>query len=235
MITNTGGVFNVYTDLDCLVDMRRSILQKLIGENKDFEKTFPNFKKRVIDNFAKPGLNFTNDDYERAYSERGLIDLIGIKPTPLMFKLLVMILNIDKLVGKPINVNKVNLTINLNHYDGFDDELKQELLNTLKNNMRFNHEVTFVNIREVNQLPSYFNQFTHVFKYDLLLNKAYKPFFDRLAEEPIPNTKFIVPALYFKENKYIEASPEELIMASSTLLLPNIVLIPWDINLYNYI
>lgn len=230
--TSNNGIFNVYTDLDCLVDVRRSILQRLIGD-RDFDKTFPNYRSRKIDRFTKPGLDFTDEDYLKAYEDRNLYDLSGVKETPLMTKLLVMILNIDKLVGKPISINKVILTVNLNHYDGFDESLQQEFRDTLNRAMRFNHEVRFVNIKESSQVPSMFKQYTHVFKYDLLLSKNYKLFFDEIADNPLPNTKFIVPSLFLKENTQLEGTPEDLIFATSIMLAHNLILIPWDVNLYN--
>lgn len=230
--TTSNGVFSVYTDLDCLVDVRRNILQRLIGD-RDFVKTFPNYDSRKMDRFAKPGLDFTDADYIKAYENRNLLDLQGVIETPLMSKLLVMILNIDKLIGKPININKVNLVINLYRYDGFDEELQAEFKQALDRGMRFNHEITFVNVKPSDQTPYFFNKFTHVFKYDLLLSKEYRRFFEELPDFSIKSAKFVVPALFLKENHELQGTPEDLIMSAFFMVSPHITLIPWDVKLYN--
>lgn len=228
---SSSGVFNVYVDLDCFVDVRRSILQSLIGE-MDFDKTFPNYRNRRIDSFATPSLPFTDEDYKQRYDNRNLSDLAGVIETPLMSKLLIIILNVDKLIGKPININKVNITINLNRYDGFNDELCNEFKAALTRGMRFNHSVDFVSIPASQQNSAFFKPFSHVFKYDLLLSKDYIHFLESLEKNPIPETKFIVPPLLLKENNVLQNSPEEMILATSVMTSSFLKLIPWDVKLY---
>lgn len=229
--TSGSGVFNVYVDLDCFVDIRRSILQTLIGD-MDFDKTFPNYRKRRIDTFATPSLPFTEEQYKQRYDNRNLSDLAGVIETPLMSKLLIIILNVDKLIGKPININKVNLTVNLNRYDGFNDELRNEFSAALTRGMRFNHSINFVNVPVSQQNSTFFKAFSHVFKYDLLLSKDYFHFLESLEKNPIPETKFIVPSLLLKENNVLHNSPEEMIMATSIMTSSYLKLIPWDVQLY---
>lgn len=228
----SSGVFNVYVDLDCFVDVRRSILQSLIGD-MNFDKTFPNYRKRRIDSFATPSLPFTDEEYKQRYEGRNINDLAGVIETPLMSKLLVLILNVDKLIGKPINVNKVNITVNLNHYnDGFNDELCNEFKAALTRGMRFNHTVDFINVPESRQTSLFFKSFSHVFKYDLLLSKEYHHFLEGLEKHPIPETKFIVPSLLLKENAVLQNTPEEMILATSVMTSSFLKLIPWDVQLY---
>ena len=232
MLSNSNkGVFSVYVDLDCFVDVRRSILQRLIGD-MDFAKTFPNYYKRKMDSFATPSLPFTDEQFKEAYENRNLSDLSGVIETPLMSKLLIILLNVDKLVGKPISINKVNITVNLNHYDGFDDELCREFTAALTRGMRFNHQVDFVNVPAFKQTSTFFKSFSHVFKYDLLLSKDYLKLFESLEKTPIPDTKFIVPPLMLKENAVLQNSPEEMILASSVVVSSFLKLIPWDIKLF---
>ena len=108
------NTLNVYTELDSLFDSRRATLESLLPSNETREGVYAKqYKERKLDLFERKELGITQSIYEQAYDKRDLSLFTNIKPTQVLSKLLLLVLDSEQLVGKPIALNVVNITINL--------------------------------------------------------------------------------------------------------------------------
>ena len=227
-------VISVYTELGCLYDERRAIIERLLPAGEKWETTFEKlYLDRRIDWFEKPEIGVTMEKYKAAMAARDITLFTSILPTSLLTRILTLILDVDQMIGKPINIGTVGFTINCHPYV-LDADMKQELETSLLAVLPYNAEIVLVD-KPNNQLTaSYFRPFTHVFKYDIL-GEASEAFCKTLAESPIKDVKFFVPDLYAKdpETKTF-AVPEEVIQKMGIMLSSALTLIPIRHQVYDY-
>lgn len=229
------NTLNVYTELDSLFDSRRATLESLLPSNETWEGVYAKqYKERKMDLFERKELGITQSIYEQAYDKRDLSLFTNIKPTQVLSKLLLLVLDSEQLVGKPIALNVVNITINLYPYD-LDEDLVNELEKNIKQALVFKNELTFVSKPPTELDAKYFKNFDNVFKYDILIGKDSKTFMESLAKTPIKDMKFFVPDLYVKQpDNGIVCSPEELVESFSLVLAPALTLLCVRHSVYDY-
>lgn len=226
---------SVYTELSSLFDDKRAVLETMLPAGETWDGVFKtSYENRRIDIFEKPELGIYNDKYKELYSKRDILLFRNIRPTPLINRILTLVLDAEKLIGKPIAASKINITINLYPYV-LDDELKGNLYNDIKSILPYNNSIDFVNRSPAQLTSSYLRNFSNVFKYDLLIGEDSKAFMESLPKTPMMNTRCFVPDLYVKEPESgIVSEPEEIIQRFSILTATVITLLPVNHAIYDY-
>lgn len=228
----------VYLTLDSLFDYRQGLICKLITdaseplENrlvtaanlwvKHLEKRYDG---RRMDDYTFPALNLTNEKFQEAYENRSLDDFKFYTPSNISKILLQSVMQVETNYDQLTSIRSFNLTINMFPYV-LDEELQQILKDSINQRFRGRHEITLIYKDDRKATPSFYRSFDYVFKYDLLLSKDYKSFFDNLKKEPIPDVVFFVPAILFKNEEYITGKPEQVIEAFATTTVNQIALVP---------
>ncbi len=225
---------NVYTELGCLYDERRAIIERLLPQGESWENTFEAlYQERRIDWFEKPEIGVTMERYRKAMAERDITLFTAILPTSLMTRILTLVLDVDQMIGKPINIGKVGITVNCWPYE-LDDEMKVDLEESLKAVVPYEADFTFIFVPDNKVTASFFRPYTHVFKYNLL-GEGGKAFVETIADNPIKDVKFYVPDLYARNPETdIFAEPEEVIQKMGVMLAPALSLFPVRHQVYDY-
>lgn len=230
-----------YLEIKSLQDERRGIVQALIQEfNPSLEDIAvdalwvslfaENYKKRVIDTFDKPEIGVTTELFRKRYKRRTLSDFKFYYPTHLLDSLLSVILTIDELSGKPIDIGEVQITVNVFPYE-FDEELITMLADSITAKLPYKNAVRIISAADNTLTPNFFKQFTHVFKYDIFGEETAN-FQNNLINQPIPEVKFIVPDVFIKEPE-IPMSPTDMLIATGAVLFNSLQIIPWNHTLYD--
>lgn len=223
--------FVVYTDITSLFDMRAGILQKLLGDRAKFKDVYTKYGSRIIDDFIKPEFGITNEDFNAAFDERTISDFQYFYPTNLLTSIFPIIMDVEQLTGMPINIKAVNLTVNMWPFEP-DQELLDEFRDNITKTLRYKHSLNIISSPNDDLRLSYFKQFTHVFKYDLL-GRTSKNFMNNADATQIPGTKFLVPALKVKEDDKVAGTAEELIMKVAVVLSAHLTLIPINPHIFD--
>lgn len=230
-----------YLEIKSLQDERRGIVQAMIQEfNPSLEDIAvdalwvslfaENYKNRVIDNFDKPEIGVTTAKFKERYKKRTISDFKFYYPTNMLENMFQVILSIDELSGKPIEVGEVQITVNVHPYD-FDDEICQELAESITAKLPYKNSVKIINVPDEEMGSLFFKQFTHVFKYDVL-GETTRNFQSGLEKNPIPEVKFIIPDVFIKDPD-LPMSPADMLIASGAVLSNFLQIIPWSHRLYD--
>lgn len=235
----------VYIPLDSLFDYRQGLITKLITNEQDdiakrlvdaaslwdehFDKRY---SERDIDDYDVPDVGLTNEKFKEAYDNRNINDFAFYMPSNLSRVLMSQIMNIEMEYDQIPDIRSFKLTINTFPYE-MDDELLEVLRESL--NIRFGgkHEIDFIFKDDRLATPSFYRSFTHVFKYDILLND-YKPFFTHLSKEIIPDVIFFVPSLFVRREEFITGKPEHVIEAHALTVVNQIAIVPVPTVVYDY-
>lgn len=236
---------NVYIPLDSLFDYRQGLVTKLITNEQDslakrlvdglnlWEEHFAKaYTERTMDDYDVPALGLTNAKFKEAYEQRDVNDFRFYSPSNLSKALLSVVMALEMEYDRLPDIRAFKLTVNTFPYE-LDDELSEVLLESL--NVRFGgkHEITLMSRDDRKATPSYYRSFTHVFKYDLLLGD-YKPFWDNLRKEVIPDVVFFVPSLFLRREEYVTGKPGDVIEAQAITIVNQIAIVPVPAATYDY-
>jgi len=235
----------VYIPLDSLFDYRQGLVTKLItNEQDDLSKRLvdasnlwaEHFDKRYndrdIDDYNVPAVGLTNEKFKEAYDNRNINDFAFYMPSNLSRILMSQVMNVEMDYDQIPDIRSFKLIINTFPYD-MDAELQEVLLESLNARFGGKHEIEFIHKDDRLATPSFYRSFTHVFKYDILLND-YRPFFDHLNREIIPDVVFFVPSLFLRREEYITGKPEHVIEAHALTIVNQIAIVPVPVTVYDY-
>ena len=238
-------VLSVFTELDSVYDSRRGILQWLMTEgiadenqrkakgDKDWElHVQKNYENRRMDTFEYPAFKITKQSFERAYAERSISHWLMYYPSNLLKRLVKVIIDLEGLVDKPIDIKGVDLFVNIFPY-ALDQELQDKFVAYAQHALGNIVKVKVLNVDTRKADSTFYKQFSYVFKYDFLLSEHSGPTMDTLKSSPIPETTFVVPDILVKEVEGLQGSISDRIFAMSVLLAPSLRLVPISHQFYD--
>ena len=255
-------VIQVYTEVDCIYDVRRALTQKWLvkdlihpnpdllsdAEHEEYVKKLryegdrlweqhieKNYRERRMDRFEYPGLSFNRALFEELFAQRSLSDFtFGYYKTKFTQQFLKTILDLEMMTESPISFNKIILFVNVFPYD-MDKEMQKELVDHLQTHFGGRVEVKTVNSRTPTHDVVYYKQFDYVLKYDLLLGSSSKTLCESVGSIPIPGTTFIIPDILVKESDEFTGEISDRIFASTLQLAPVFKLMPIHHSFYDYV
>jgi len=214
---------NVYVPLDSLFDYKQGLICKLAtDETQDLParlvqaaqlwstKIQERYRKRNIDDFNYPELGVTHDQFVEAYENRTVEDFVFYTPSNLSSLLAKYILELELEYEQMNDIRSFKVVVNTFPYQ-LDEDLSNALHDSLTQRFNGNQEVVLMYKDDRTATPSFYRSFTHVFKYDIFLGKAYENFFKYLVTEPIPDVVFFVPDLFKSIEEYITNTPAAVI------------------------
>lgn len=228
--------FDVYTDLDSVMDTRYGVLTTLLKPSKlTFEQVFgETYDDRVVDEFVRPELGIDKGSFEYAFDRRNYNDLVNAKPSNLMLGLLNTIVTMDNISGKPIEQGMINLTVNIWPYE-LDQGLIDVLANSITEQMVCVSNVSIINKPAPEITANWFKRFGHVCSYYTFKGKDYANFQMSFATEFIPEVKFLVPSVHAHQNELSEyMNPEVLTILAGMQLASVVTIIPISPNIFDY-
>lgn len=235
----------VYIPLDSLFDYRQGLVTKLITNEQDdlpkrlvdaallWEEHFDKrYNSRDIDDYNVPAVGLTNEKFKEAYDNRDINDFAFYMPSSLSRVLMSQVMNVEMDYDQIPDISAFKLIINTFPY-AMDSELQEILLDSLNKRFGGKHEIDLIYKDDRVATPSFYRSFTHVFKYDILLND-YQPFFKHLNTEIIPDVVFFVPSLFVRREEYITGKPEHVIEAQALTVVNQIAIVPVPKSVYDY-
>lgn len=252
----------IYVDLDALYDYRRGLLQCLLTE-KEFppvpgqtakeevayanlrkskgdelwEKYISrNYRERRFDTFSYPGLDIDQDKFKAIFAKRSVEHWATgmFYPTALTKRLFSCVMDIENIAERPIEIASIKLFVNTFPYQ-FDKELTEVLKESLRVNFKGMFEIKTIHSDQSLQDASFYGQYNHVFRYNLLLDETSKSLMDTFTAKPIPDTSFIVPDIQLFGQTTFEGDTKDWMLAAFISLGPALKLLPIEHSLYDYL
>ena len=200
------NTLDIYSELNSFFDIRRGIITHLARENGFLDFKWEQFdsiyQKRKMDYFNRPSIGITPEGYAERYDRRSIDDWADSNecyfyPTNLASEMFQLVRGIEFGSTQTIMVEKMNLTINCFPFI-LSNELKAELIVSLQSTFKFPVGIKIVYLPYEKLTAPYLNMFDYVFKYDLLIDKNSKAWFETVGELNRYGTKYIVPDLLAK-------------------------------------
>lgn len=235
----------VFTELDSIYDSRRGIIQWMMTEGIDNEQQRKtkgdldweqhiqtNYQNRRMDTFEYPAFKITKESFEKAYASRSITNWLMYYPSNVLKKLIKVIIDLEGLMDKPIDIKGVDLHVNIFPYQ-FDQDLQDKLIDHVQHALGNIVKVKVMNVDTREADSSFYKQFNYVFKYDFLMAEGSSKTMDSLKAFPIPDTGFIVPDILVKEVEGLQGPIADRIFALSVLLAPCLRLVPISHSFYD--
>lgn len=241
-----NDVLRLYTEIDSLFDSKRGLVQKKIcGGITDptvdladklkesdivFSKVFlDKYKKRQHHLFNVPEYGITPEWFLDAYKNRSIDDFDYYYPTPLCDGLFKIAMALEVSASGGFDFNEVILDVNIFPYE-FNDEEKTLVVNSLSDKFKGNVQVNIIDTDSTVLTSSFYGKYNTVFKADLLHDNL--KFAESLQSAPIPKTKFVVPAIHYKQTDF-KGNPEQALKLFAVTSSPVMSLVVRDKGLYD--
>lgn len=227
--------FRILTDLDSIMDTRQGVLSDMLSKhNEKFDNVYgQHYFTRILDKFDREPFGITSETYRRAYTERGIPAFVKARPSRLMKHLFKVVIDAEALIGKPIKVDTLEITVLTHPYDIPDDVLS-DIKVLLEGNLGYLCKVNFVKRDPGKVTAQFVSQFTHVFLYHLL-GEQYLEFTNTFDKAPSPDTKLFIPAVFLKEPDEKGITPTAQIQRNSLLWSVFWTVIPLSLSFWDAI
>lgn len=239
-------VLEVYTELDSLFDSKRAMIQHLMVpeliDNEGLKQKADtlwdlhiakNYKERRLDTFDFPNFGINREKFDALYDKRHLGHWSVYYPTPLIRKIVKLIVELEGIANKPLEVSSMNIVVNTFPYI-LDDELQDELVNQLQTALKGLGRVKLTHTDPAKHDANYYSRYNYVFKYDLLSSKDSKLFSETVAQRPIPDVTFIIPDILLNDTGEFKGPVVDIIFAMSMPLIATLKLVPVSHDVYDY-
>lgn len=241
-------VINIYASIESFFDYRRGLLQYLM--TKDIEdpdkrkyeadklwetQVADNYRKRRMDTFNYPQFNIDGAKFKELYKQRSTEhwETGMYYPTPLINKILGVILELEGLNDKPIDISEMKLFINTFPYK-FTKEQLQELTESVRIGLKGTMTVKTIYTDPSDHDSRFYGQYQYVFAYNLVSDESSTLFINGIKENPIPDTAAIIPDILIRETDTFKGPVRDWMLGAYTSLSPLIRLIPVERSLFDY-
>lgn len=241
-------VINIYASIDSFFDYRRGLLQYLMTkdvEDPDKRKykadklwemhIADNYRKRRMDTFSYPQFNIDRDKFLALYKQRSTEhwEMGMYYPTPLISKILSIVIDLEGLTEKPIDISEMKLFINVFPYQFTNEQLK-ELAESVRVGLKGTMVVKTIYSDPNSHDSRFYGQYQYIFDYNLITDETSTLFMEGLTSNPIPDTAAIVPDILIRETETFKGPVKDWMFGAYTSLSPLIRLIPTDRSLFDY-
>lgn len=241
-----NDVLRLYTEIDSLFDSKRGLVQKKIcGGIDDLETDLANklkesdvvFSKVFLDKYKKrqhhlfnvPEYGITPGWFIEAYKNRSIEDFDYYYPTPLCDGLFKIAMALEVSASGGFDFNEVVLDVNIYPY-AFNEAEKELIISSLSDKFKGSIKINILSVNSTTLTSSFYGEYNTVFKADLLHDNL--KFAESLQSNPIPKTKFIVPAIHYKQTEF-KGNPEQALKLFALTSSPVMSLVVRDKGLYD--